>query len=55
MPGLQTFVSSGTEKEIINIITTKKAEGANADEANISGITAMLVGPGLRVIQTATD
>ncbi len=49
MPRLQTFVSSSTEKEIINIIAVKKAEGANGDEANISSITAMLVDLGLRI------
>jgi TraM protein, DNA-binding len=51
MPRLQTFVSARTEKEIVNIVSAKKSEGARTEESNISSVTAMLVELGLKVYQ----
>lgn len=51
MPRVQTFLNSELFDKILEIVEQRKKEGASANEVNVSSITNMLAGLGLRVYQ----
>ncbi|EEY7959244.1 TPA: hypothetical protein K8323_004929 [Escherichia coli] len=49
MPRIQTFVSNQVRKEIENLVTERRQEGATENDATVSSVTSMLIELGLRV------